>query len=242
MGGKYRIAKYLSPIILATKPRVVVEPFCGALNVTVRLLMDDTDVVVHAYDAHCDLIDMWRAVQAGWEPPTNLGRDEYNALRNSEASPLRTFAGYGCSFSGKWFGGYASNNTGRNYALNAHNSIMRRAPFLSRVIFNCRSYEAISDFPENSVIYCDPPYAGTTDPGEQHRFDHVAFWRWVNARTVPCYVSEYVAPPSQPLVWEREVKTDMRTNTGKAERTERLFINQGTTSRINRIEGTSDKN
>ena len=107
VGGKFRIAKYLSPVVLSTRPQIVIEPFCGALNMTIRLLKDDPDLLVYAYDVHKDLVDMWVAVQEGWTPPAAMTREEYNALRSSEEpSPLRTFAGYGCSFVGKWFGGY----------------------------------------------------------------------------------------------------------------------------------------
>lgn len=104
IGGKSRIARFLSPIILSTRPRFVVEPFCGALNVSLWLVKDDPTVVVYASDSHSDLVSMWQAVKDGWSPPDSVSRDEYDRLREEAASPLRTFVGYGCSFSGKWFG------------------------------------------------------------------------------------------------------------------------------------------
>lgn len=226
IGGKNRIAKYLSPIILETKPEVVVEPFCGSLNVTIRLLQDDPDLIVHASDAHEDLIDMWKAVQGGWRPPDKLSREEYKELKDSkESSPLRTFAGYGCSFAGKWFGGYAADSKGGNYAQFALNSIMRRVPFLDRVVLSCASYQDVM-VNNSCVVYCDPPYEGTTKPGARGSFDHVAFWSWVGAQTVPCYVSEYTAPDGFRSVWEKVVKTDMHTKDGKDSRVERLFVNR----------------
>lgn len=225
IGGKSRIAKDLSPIILSTKPEFVVEPFCGALNVSVQLVKDDPHVTVIASDAHTDLIQMWQALKDGWVPPEALSREEYEQLRGDDPSPLRTFAGYGCSFSGKWFGGYATDNTGRNYCKNAYNAVMKVVPYLSRIVLSSRDY-ATYDVPEGSyVIYCDPPYANTTKPGERQAFDHTAFWQWVNTREVPCYVSEYEAPADTCAVWQRDVKTDMHTTSGKAPRVEKLFVN-----------------
>lgn len=223
VGGKFRIAKYLSPIVLSTRPKIVIEPFCGALNMTSRLLKDDPDLIVYAYDVHKDLIDMWKAVQDGWEPPVAMTREEYNALRSSEPSPLRTFAGYGCSFAGKWFGGYAEHGS-RDYVREARNSVMRRKPYLNRVKLSHASYETLPPPPLNSVIYCDPPYAGTLKPGARGEFDHDTFWRWAQSQTVPCYVSEYSAPDGVESVWSREVRTDMNTKEGKGVRLEKLYL------------------
>lgn len=225
IGGKSRIAKDLSPIILSTKPEFVVEPFCGALNVSVQLVKDDPHVTVIASDAHTDLIQMWQAIKDGWVPPENLTREEYEQLREDASSPLRTFAGYGCSFSGKWFGGYASDATGRNYCKNAHNAVMKVVPYLSRIILSSRDYAAYDEPPGSYVIYCDPPYAETTKPGARGSFDHPAFWRWVYSLDVPCYVSEYTAPEGTPVLWQKSVKTDMHTRTGKADRVEKLYVN-----------------
>lgn len=225
IGGKSRIARFLSPIILSTRPRFVVEPFCGALNISLRLVKDDPTVVVYASDSHSDLVSMWQAVKDGWSPPDSVSRDEYDRLREEASSPLRTFVGYGCSFSGKWFGGYASDPTGRNYAANARNSIERTRPLLERIVLGCSDYTQHVVPTEDYVIYCDPPYANTTKPGERQAFDHTAFWQWVNTREVPCYVSEYEAPADTCAVWQRDVKTDMHTTSGKAQRVEKLFVN-----------------
>lgn len=225
IGGKNRIARDIAPVILQSKPKVVVEPFCGALSVTVALVACDPEVKVICSDIHTDLVDMWIAIQNGWVPPKHVSRAEYNELRNAQSSPLRTFVGYGCSFSGKWFGGYAEDKSARDYALNAHNSVMKRAPVLSHVEFRHGTYLAQRVMPEE-VVYCDPPYASTTRPGARQAFDHDAFWRWVQALPARCYVSEYKAPRFAREVWKKEVKTDMHTQEGQVARIERLFCNR----------------
>lgn len=49
--------------------------------------------------------------------------------------------------------------------------------------------------PENAVVYCDPPYAGTAEYVEGG-FNHTDFWEWVRkkSKTNDVYVSEYTAP------------------------------------------------
>ena len=53
----------------------------------------------------------------------------------------------------------------------------------------------------NSVIYCDPPYAGTEEYKEG-AFNHVAFWQWCREQHNPVFVSEYKAPDDFKVVAE----------------------------------------
>lgn len=233
IGGKARIAKEIAKIItlegtemqyIGGKARIVVEPFCGALNVSIEMLKLNPSVLIHASDLDSDLIDMWIAVQNGWIPPNVVTKERYLELQKEQPSPERTFAGYGCSFSGKWFGGYASDNNGRNYALNAANSIKKIRPYLKNIVFGHGGYEE-QNYPENAAVYCDPPYAGTTKPGTRGAFDHVKFVEWVKNLPNKCYVSEYSFDDLS-VVWQKEVKTDMHTKSGKDSRIEKLFVNR----------------
>jgi len=52
------------------------------------------------------------------------------------------------------------------------------------------------DIPANSLVYCDPPYRGST--GYDGWFDSRAFWQWCRDKTREghtVFVSEYKAPP-----------------------------------------------
>ena len=53
----------------------------------------------------------------------------------------------------------------------------------------------------NSVIYCDPPYAGTAEYKEG-AFNHAAFWQWCRTQNNPVFVSEYNAPDDFKIVAE----------------------------------------
>jgi len=174
-------------------------------------------------DANVDLMLMWKALLGGWEPPDTLSEAEYAALRHAPSSALRAFAGFGCSFSGKWFGGYARGAVGRNYAKEAKNASLRDAQLLAGTDLVCGDYAALS--PHGALIYCDPPYAGTTGYGSGV-FDSARFWRQVRewARTNTVVVSEYNAPVGFVPVLEIPRNLEMRRGGGRAEqRVERLF-------------------
>ena len=70
---------------------------------------------------------MWEELQNGWMPPQTLTKEDYEFLKNNkDIKPhLTGFVGFGCSFAGKWFGGYATSNN-RNYCLNAYNSVLNK--------------------------------------------------------------------------------------------------------------------
>ena len=51
------------------------------------------------------------------------------------------------------------------------------------------------ELPDNSIVYCDPPYANTNRYGlNGGRFDNNAFWEWARHCRQPVFISEYEAP------------------------------------------------
>src|SRR5208337_703352 len=148
---------------------------------------------------------------------------EYNRLKAEVPSALRAFVGFGCSNSGKFFGGYARDNTDRNYAENAHRSIIKLRPKIEGVSFSLQSYQDYDETPE--LIYCDPPYEGTTG-FTVGTFKTDEFWKWVReySRRSIMLVSEYTAPEWATAIWEKTVRTDMNAKDGgKLSRIEKLF-------------------
>ncbi len=141
---------------------------------------------------------------------------------------MRGFVGFGCSYSGKWFGGYARNGRGRNYAGSARNELIKRRNLFSGSIFINWDYrDVFSLLHEGDVVYCDPPYFGTTGHKGTDPFNHNLFWE--NCRTaaqsgVRLFISEYSAPPDFKCVLEIPTRTGIRTNERSAQdRIERLF-------------------
>ena len=225
MGGKTRIAKRLAAAIAEdTARRVCWEPFCGGASMTAALC--EAGFRVCASDVHPGLADMWSAAAGGWSPPEAVSREEYAELRCAPTSPRRTFVGFGCSFGGKWWGGYASGRPNRNYALNASRSVRAKvARMRGRASFSERSFFDLNPMPVSSAcIYCDPPYAGTVGYGQA--FDRPAFWsrccEWA-AHGVPVYVSEYRCPVPNVVVWSGVLKMGLRRSGPAEDRVERLF-------------------
>lgn len=227
-GGKGRIAKPIAEILrkgAATRP-VYVEPFLGSAAVF-HLVAPAYQRAVGA-DAMEDLIRMWSAARDGWTPPEELSREEYEALRHAEPSALRAFAGFPCSFGGKWFGGYARDpKSDRNYARTASRSIVRRASAMRNALFMVADYGELEGFAgEGAVIYCDPPYANTTAYAGAGAFDSATFWRtarrWSN-QGAAVLVSEYAAPAGWATVWETERHVSTARDNRGARATDRLF-------------------
>lgn len=224
LGGKYRIAKKISEQInLLRRPgQPVWDAFCGGLSVGAAI-----GKPVVCTDINEDLIALYQAVAAGWDPPKEVSKDLYRALKDSPPSPLRTFAGFGCSFGGLWFSSWAAPRSavkgGPLYSMAASSraSLLKDVPKVSK--FACTSFMDISPEPKDIIIYCDPPYRGTAGYSAVGAFDHDAF----NARVlewagfgVPVFVSEYSFPHG------KEVWSAGRSNRSScfATQPERLFL------------------
>jgi DNA adenine methylase len=177
-------------------------------------------------DSSVDLIMMWRAARDGWVPPTEISREQYAELRHAEPSALRGFVGFGCSFGGKWFGGYAANSAGKNYAAAASRSVVRKAATMGGAALGHRDYRLWLPGPSH-LVYCDPPYAGTTAYKGQDPWNADEFWstvgRWAD-RGALVFVSEYDAPAGWVPVWEREVKVSLEKSTNSGQAVERLYM------------------
>jgi len=222
VGSKNKIAKHILPIMLAErKPNQWwVEPFVGGANMIDKVTGKRLGNDVNEY-----LIALLIAVRDGYVPPTNVSRDMYHAIKaepHKYPKELVGFVGHACSFGGIWFGGYACNKRGDNYAAQGSRSIVKQAKYLKGVVFKSGSYLEL-EIPENSLIYCDPPYANTRQ--YNHDFDSSVFWEWCRAQAKKghiVYVSEYSAPSDFVCVKEIPHKTIINRNTPSA-RVERLF-------------------
>lgn len=219
-GGKQRISKPLSEFLndKLKENQPFIDLFCGSCNVITKI---DTNRIRIANDKHKYLITMWEELQNGWMPPQTLTKEDYEFLKNNkDIKPhLTGFVGFGCSFAGKWFGGYATSNN-RNYCLNAYNSVLNKLKYLQGVKFYNLDYKQV-DLPENSLVYCDIPYKNTTQycKSEVGEFNHEEFYQWVrdNSDKYEIYISEYKrnVPEDFEIVWEMKSKKDIRNKDNK---------------------------
>lgn len=175
MGSKARIAKEILPIMLKGRKmdQYWVEPFVGGGN-----LIDKVDGPRIGSDIHEYLISMLHAASKGWTPPIDISETQYNRIiRNPETySPeLVGYVGFALSYGGKWNGGWCRDSKGtRDYRKEAYNNAIKQFPNLLGAEFKCCDYKNL-DIPEKSIVYCDPPYEGTTS--YKDNFDHPRFWQ-----------------------------------------------------------------
>lgn len=234
MGSKARHARELLEIVLADrKPwQWYVEPFVGGAN-----MIDKVDGNRIGADYNPWVACLWQAVADGWVPPDLVTEDEYTALRVAKkVDALTAYAGISLSFGAKFFGGYARNVAGtkgsvenmRTQSRRAKQSLIKQSAALQGVKFHHSSYDTLA-IPDQSIIYCDPPYAGTTGYATG-AFDHDKFWQWCRDRVRDghkVFVSEYTAPDDWVSVWEKRVNNTLTKDTGSKKGVERLFVLRG---------------
>lgn len=168
MGSKRRIANDILAFILPHRKenQYFVDLFMGGCNVVDkiggnRIANDLNPYLVAMFDA---------VVNKGFDPPI-VTEQEYKEIRaNKEAyeKHLVGWVGFGCSYRSKWFGGYSGYSgsgkrygSSRTYAQEVKNNLKKQSRKLKGTKFTNQPYCEV-ELPPNSLIYCDPPYLGTT--------------------------------------------------------------------------------
>lgn len=210
MGGKSAIARYIAPIIAASgESHCLVSLFCGAVSVESILAQHFDEVLLN--DKNSYLVALLQAIQRGWVPPDSITKAEYAAIKaDKDKNPaLAGFAGFACSYMGKWFGTYFATDGGKtNPAARGKKSILRKMETLKKAKIVCKDYRDVI-IPDGAVIYADPPYRGTTGySAVKDKFDSVSFWLYMRKLAImghDVYVSELDAPEWAECVWQKEM-------------------------------------
>jgi DNA adenine methylase len=194
-------------------------------------------------DVNQALISLYSALENGWDPPSIVTEEEYKAGKAlPDSDPMRAFIGFGCSFGGKWFGGYArskdpndARSTGkRTYASQCRNSLLDDLALLKPAGWHVVHLnfldigpldKIIDDDPTQICLYLDPPYAGTEAYGAVAAFDHNKFWARVLewSEWTDVFVSEYNCPLNLDPVLEFKHDLSVAGGVIKDARTERLY-------------------
>ena len=215
MGSKNRIAKHILPIMLKDRKdgQFWVEPFVGGAN-----MIDKVDGDRIGADFNEYIAEMWKCLEDGWIPRNNYTKLEYvNTKENKDMFKYLTgYIGIACSYSGKWFGGFAgkveTKKGIRDYQNEAFENLKKQLPNIKGIDFRHSSYWDL-EIPTNSIIYCDPPYENTTSYKDS--FNHAEFWEWcryMSKQGHTVFVSEYNAPDDFVCLWEKEVKSSLSAN------------------------------
>lgn len=228
MGGKSRISKQIAEILNSAinKDTPFVSLFCGSCAIESKVQAD----VKILNDKHPYLIAMWQALQNGWMPPDVVTKEEYYRVKANmdENLALTGFVGFGCSFGGKWWGGYAKDKRGDDYCGQAKRGLLKDLVGIQSATFTCLDYRDV-EIPDGAVVYCDPPYANTTGY-TLGQFDTNEFWDYMRQLSKRCdvYISEESAPDDFECIWSKEkVRTlEKSDNVGRV-KVEKLFKYKG---------------
>lgn len=210
MGGKCKEAARILEVVLRDRQpgQLYVEPFVGGCNV-----IDKVTGPRWGNDFNWPLIELWKAVQRGWEPPENVSEEDYRRIREDTMGDpaLHAFVACAGSWGGKWWGGYARSE-GRNIIAEGRRHVLKQSPKLAGVLFTRGSYLDL-EVPCGSLVYCDPPYRGTTTYKNTGKWDPAAFWKWarlqVEGNSCRVFVSEFGAPEGWDCVLEFQRKNDL---------------------------------
>ena len=209
LGGKSRISQNIAQMFGGGK--TLVSLFCGSCAVESKCTQFDNII---CNDKHKYLIAMLNAVKHGYNLPESISEQEYKYIREhkDDDPALAGFVGFGCSFGGKWFGGYArSKKEYKNFAEVSKRSLLKDMETLKTAKFICNDYRDV-EIPEGAVIYADPPYANTTGYGEKFNSDE--FWNYMRflSKNHKVFVSELTAPSDFICIWEKPFRRTLDVN------------------------------
>ena len=237
MGSKSRIVKDILPVMLNNyNGNVFVDLFCGGCSVIENVPNSYRRI---ANDSQYYLIEMWKALVNDEKFPHTIVREFYKNVRASYntnsgkySDALIGWVGFMASFNGRFFdGGYSGhqvvgkNGKARDYIRENINNTLSQVPALRGVEFHSVSYANFA-VPDDSLVYCDPPYKGTKQYSSSKNFDYDKFYDWCrqtakNGNKV--FVSEYAMPDDFVCVWSKEITNAMhQVNTKKP--VEKLFL------------------
>lgn len=224
MGSKNRIAKDILPIILKDRKhgQWYVETMVGGGN-----LIDKVEGLRIGADLNPYVIQALKFIRdTPADFPDHISEEDYKKMRSLQfLDGVTGIAGFSMSFGGKWFGGYRRDKKGVADTANelaqtrrAKNLAMSQSVGLKGCLFINSSYQYL-DIPPESIIYCDPPYEGTT--GYKDAFSHEEFWDWVRVKSREghkVFISEYNAPVDFDCVWSKEIPNALNINKKNVER------------------------
>ena len=229
LGGKCKNADHIVAVLNsdAYDGMQYLEPFVGYCHVLRRVR---NKASYAASDANALLLALLTGVQQN-APLPEVTRERYDVLRRTDEITLeRGVAAFTYSFNGKEWGGYTSSYTRRSGRVDdipgsrrRYYDALRANDTFKQTRLECRDYRELT--PRDMLIYCDPPYAGTTPYGKR-TFDSDEFWevmrRWSKNNVV--FVSEYTAPDDFVCVASADKKSCVGGGHTQRNRVERLFV------------------
>lgn len=233
MGSKNRLSKYLVPIIesyIDEKTEGYIEPFVGGANIIDKVNCDNKI----GYDVHKELVALLNYIKVNDDIPEIITEEEYKKVKNNRENYEDWYVGlvgFCASFGAKYFGGYArdsKNDTSGKWSMGAIKNLKKQAINFKNITFECKDFRDIYNI-SGYVIYCDPPYRGTTKY-KTETFPYEEFYKWCRemSKNNIVLISEYWMPDDFECIWRKESEVNFdsnrKSNDKKNKRIEKLFI------------------
>ena len=121
------------------------------------------------------------------------------------------WTGFIASYNGIFYHSYSgvSTSDGKDYVQASIANIYKQIDSMKGCELICCSYENL-EIPNDSIIYCDPPYRGTEGYGLA--FDYPKFYEWCFLKKSEghrIFISEYSMPSDFTCIWVMEVANSL---------------------------------
>lgn len=227
MGAKTKYAKDIVPILQEyidkNNIQYYIEPFVGGANIIDKIKCANK----FGYDKSYPLIALHQKARENMQEIPEHGTSEwwYNAkdiYRRHEGAPSIEnempawkigAISFLASFSNGGFSrGYAKNKGDRDYYNEAYRNLKAQSeqPLYKDINFSWISDYKDINIPNNSLVYCDPPYMNTKPYGYKFEigFNYEEYWEWVRQLSKNNIVicSEQTFPEDFKIIWTKSVK------------------------------------
>ena len=228
MGSKRRIAKEILPIILKDRQlnQWYVEPFVGGGN-----LIENVSGHCIGADNNKYIIALLKYVQNNdLNNIEYIDEEKYMHIKYNKDlydDYIVGFAGFGLGFGARFFRGFARDKKkGRDFFRETLNNLKKQQEKIKHINFIHSDYKDLN-IPDNSIIYCDPPYKGTERYWKQ-KFNYEEFYEWCikkHNEGHKVFISEYEMPENRfKSIWEKETIPTINNIQQPIKKVEKLFI------------------
>lgn len=235
VGSKNKLSKDLAPVIqsyITSETKGYLEPFVGGANMIDKIECKKKI----GCDIHKQLVELLNYARSNSHKlPDRILEDEYKKVKDNKEQFEDWYVGlvgFCASFGAKYFGGYARDGKGDNsgkWSAGAIKNLKKQCENLKDTKFIHMAFQDIpKDKIQGYVIYCDPPYRGTTKY-KTETFPYDEFYQWVKDMSVhnTVLVSEYNMPDEFECIWQKEHKTLLDSNKSSGDsknvRVEKLY-------------------
>lgn len=227
-GSKTKYSKYIIPILQKAideyHPIAFIDGMVGGANI----IQNIKNTTKYGYDINPYLIALYQYIQNdNYSWPETITREDWDKAKThpEQCEPwFVALVAFFTSYSARGFcGGFAMNNSKRDYYHERLRNFEQQIPLLKDCVFETKNIFDLKV--EHCVIYLDPPYKSTKKYDFSKDFNHEEFWDKVRelSKVNKVFVSEQQAPADFESVWSLNTTRNL-FGSKSIKVTENLFI------------------